>query len=80
MGLSSIITKKATYIAKMQTGYLYHYTFLILTGLTLILGLRQFLTFAGSFIDFKIFILFFILSFFFIKQKNLKTNFINYVQ
>nr|YP_010208911.1 NADH dehydrogenase subunit 5 [Skeletonema subsalsum]YP_010208950.1 NADH dehydrogenase subunit 5 [Skeletonema potamos]UBA16221.1 NADH dehydrogenase subunit 5 [Skeletonema subsalsum]UBA16260.1 NADH dehydrogenase subunit 5 [Skeletonema potamos] len=69
MGLSSIITKKATYIAKMQTGYLYHYTFLILTGLTLILGLRQFWTFAGSFTDFKIFILFFILSFFLSNKK-----------
>nr|YP_009186133.1 NADH dehydrogenase subunit 5 [Skeletonema marinoi]ALO71421.1 NADH dehydrogenase subunit 5 [Skeletonema marinoi] len=64
MGLSSIITKKAGYIAKMQTGYLYHYTFLILTGLTLILGLRQFWVFAGSLADFKIFILFFMLSFF----------------
>lgn len=69
MGLSSIITKKATFIAKMQTGYLYHYTFLILTGLTLILGLRQFWTFAGSFTDFKIFILFFILSFFLSNKK-----------
>lgn len=69
MGLSSIITKKATYIAKMQTGYLYHYTFLILTGLTLILGLRQFWTFAGSYTDFKIFILFFILSFFLSNKK-----------
>jgi len=64
MGLSSIITKKATSIAKMQTGYLYHYTFLILIGLTSILGLRQFWIFVGSFTDFKIFILFFILSFF----------------
>jgi NADH-ubiquinone oxidoreductase chain 5 len=69
MGLSSIITKKATYIAKMQTGYLYHYTFVILTGLTLILGLRQFWTFVGSFTDFKIFILFFILSFFLSNKK-----------
>ena len=42
MGLSSIITKKASYISKLQTGYLYHYTFLILTSLTLILGTRQF--------------------------------------
>lgn len=42
MGLSSLITKKASYISKLQTGYLYHYTFLILTGLTLILGVRQF--------------------------------------
>ena len=69
MGLSSIITKKATYIAKMQTGYLYHYTFVILTGLTLILGLRQFWTFVGSFTYFKIFILFFILSFFLSNKK-----------
>ena len=69
MGLSSIITKKAGYIAKMQTGYLYHYTFLILTGLTLILGLRQFWVFAGSFADFKIFILFFMLSFFLVNKK-----------
>jgi NADH-ubiquinone oxidoreductase chain 5 len=42
MGLSSLITKKASYISKLQTGYLYHYTFLILTSLTLILGTRQF--------------------------------------
>ena len=69
MGLSSIITKKAGYIAKMQSGYLYHYTFLILTGLTLILGLRQFWIFVGSFADFKIFILFFMLSFFLVNKK-----------
>jgi len=42
MGLSSIITKKALFISKMQTGYLYHYTFLMLIGLTIILGVRQF--------------------------------------
>jgi len=69
MGLSSVITKKAASIAKMQTGYLYHYTFLILIGLTSILGLRQFWIFVGSFTDFKIFILFFILSFFLVNKK-----------
>ena len=42
MGLSSIITKKALSISKLQTGYLYHYTFLMLIGLTIILGVRQF--------------------------------------
>jgi hypothetical protein len=42
MGLSSIISKKAFYIARLQTGYLYHYTFLILVGVTVILGVRQF--------------------------------------
>jgi NADH-ubiquinone oxidoreductase chain 5 len=42
MGLSSLITRKAFYVSKLQTGFLYHYTFLILTSLTLILGVRQF--------------------------------------
>jgi hypothetical protein len=42
MGLSAIMTKKALFISKLQTGYLYHYTFLMLIGLTLILGIRQF--------------------------------------
>ncbi len=42
MGLSSLITKKALYISKLQTGYLYHYTFVILTSLALVLGIRQF--------------------------------------
>jgi hypothetical protein len=42
MGLSSIISKKALRLAKLQSGYLYHYTLLILTGLTLMLGIRQF--------------------------------------
>jgi len=64
MGLSSIITKKASYISKLQTGYLYHYTFLMLTGLTLILGIRQFWVVSGSLVDYKVFLLFFILIFF----------------
>jgi len=42
MGLSSIISKKALYVSKLQTGYLYHYTFFMLTGLTVALGMRQF--------------------------------------
>ena len=69
MGLSSIITKKASYISKLQTGYLYHYTFFILTGLTLILGIRQFWVIVGNLADFKVFVLFFIISFFLKKIK-----------
>jgi hypothetical protein len=64
MGLSSLITKKASSISKLQTGYLYHYTFLILTSLTLILGVRQFWIAVGINIDYRIFILFFVFSFF----------------
>jgi NADH-ubiquinone oxidoreductase chain 5 len=64
MGLSSLITKKASYISKLQTGYLYHYTFVILTSLTLLLGIRQFWVLSGNYVDFKVFLLFFALSFF----------------
>ena len=42
MGLSSIIQKKAFDISKLQSGYLYHYTFLMLLGLTMLLSMRQF--------------------------------------
>jgi len=70
MGLSSLITKKASYISKLQTGYLYHYTFLILTSLTLILGTRQFWVLLGDHADFRIFTLFFVLSFFWSKFFN----------
>jgi hypothetical protein len=47
---------------------LYHYTLLILTGLTLMLGIRQFWNLIGIYTDFKIFILVFIFSFFFIQK------------
>lgn len=69
MGLSAIITKKASNISQLQSGYLYHYTFLMLTGLTIILGIRQFWLFAGNETDFKIFFLFFTLCFFIQKSE-----------
>jgi len=69
MGLSWVIVKKASDISKLQSGYLYHYTFLMLTGLTLILGMRQFWVLAGRNTDFKTFFLFFLLGFFL--RKNL---------
>ena len=67
MGLSSIISKKALYLYKLQSGYLYHYTFLILISTTFMLGARQFSIAAGNFIDYRISILFFVLIFFFVK-------------
>ena len=71
MGLSSLITKKASHISQLQTGYLYHYTFLILTSLTLILGVWQFWALVVGQADFKIFILFFVLSFFWSKIRDM---------
>jgi len=70
MGLSSIISKKALYLYKLQSGYLYHYTFLILISTTFMLGARQFSIAVGNFIDYRISILFFVLIFFLLNEKD----------
>ena len=62
MGVSNLISTKAFHIARLQTNYLYHITLLILVGLTLLLGFRQFWLVLGDFADFRIFIIFFVLS------------------
>ena len=54
MGLSSIIEKKAFDISKLQSGYLYYYTFLMLLGLTILLDMRQFWLLIYNNFDFKI--------------------------
>ena len=59
MGLSNAISGKAFYINKLQTNYLYHATFLLLIGSTLLLGARQFWLIFGSLVDFRIFAIFF---------------------
>lgn len=69
MGLSLLILKKASYLYKLQTGYIYHYTFLILIGSTILLGVRQFWILFGEYIDFRILIIFAILSFFLVSDK-----------
>ena len=69
MGLSSIISKKALNLYKLQSGYLYHYTFLILITTTFMLGMRQFSIVAGNFVDYRISILFFVLIFFLLNDK-----------
>jgi NADH-ubiquinone oxidoreductase chain 5 len=64
MGLSNAVSNKALFINKLQTNYLYHSTLLILIGTTLLVGARQFWLFFGNFLDFRIFVIFFILSFY----------------
>lgn len=64
MGLANAISNKAVFITKLQTNYLYHSTLLILIGSTLFLGIRQFWLIFGYFVDFRLFIIFFILGFF----------------
>jgi hypothetical protein len=63
-GLSMTISKTSNKLDKLETGYLYHYTFLILIGSTLLLGIRQFWITFGVSVDYRIAIIFFIFSFF----------------
>ena len=69
MGLSTSISKKSLNITKLQSGYIYHYTLLILLGSTLILSFRQFWFFFSGVIDPKSFFIFLIMSFFLINDK-----------
>jgi NADH-ubiquinone oxidoreductase chain 5 len=63
-GLSSVALNIAYSLHKMQTGKLYHYTLIILIGVTSLLCFRQiWLTFEYM-LDYRIFILIFILVFF----------------
>jgi len=64
MGLSCVISKKAMHLKNLQTGYIYHYAFLILTASTVILGLREFWLIVGNAIDYRTFLLFSVLAFF----------------
>lgn len=64
MGLSKTVSSKASFINNLQTNYLYHSTLLILIGTTLLVGARQFWLFFGIFLDFRIFVIFFILCFY----------------
>ena len=62
-GLSMTISKISYSLDKLQTGYLYHYTFLILTGSTVLLGVRQFWIIFGTYVDYRIGIIFFVFGF-----------------
>jgi hypothetical protein len=69
-GMSMAISKTSSNLNKLETGYLYHYTFLILIGSTLLLGIRQFWLVFGSFVDYRAAIIFFIFSFIIININN----------
>ena len=63
-GLSVYISKASKIITGLQSGYLYHYTFLFTVGATFLLGAKQFIRAFDGYVDFKVFIIIFILSFF----------------
>jgi NADH-ubiquinone oxidoreductase chain 5 len=69
LGLALIISKKAFFLYKLQSGFLYHYTLIILIGSTFVLFIRQICLYFDFLIDFKIIILFFLFIFFYPKNK-----------
>jgi len=64
MGLTNLISKKALTFRKFQSGFLYHYTFIILITCTLLLGLNQFWAVFGGSIQLNLFIIFLLSAFF----------------
>jgi NADH-ubiquinone oxidoreductase chain 5 len=68
-GLSLVSLNIASNLHKMQTGYLYHYTFVILIGAASLLGLRQVWLLFGFFFDYRLLIVLFVLFFFLMSFK-----------
>ena len=54
----------------MQTGFIYHYTLLILVGTTVFIGLRQMWLLIGYAIDFRLLFVVFVLFFYIIYSTN----------
>lgn len=69
-GLSSVALKAAHQLHKSQTGSLYHYLLVILTGLSVILCLRQLWLFFEYSLDYRVFILILLSTFFVINSKD----------
>ena len=63
LGLSNTISKKAKIFYSLQSGFIYHYTLLILIGSTLLLGTRQLWIMFADIIDYKIFFLIYMFIF-----------------
>jgi len=64
LGLSLLVTKKSIALNRLQTGFIYHYTFVFLIGSTLLIGTRQFWNIFGIFFDYRVFLIITIQSFF----------------
>ena len=63
-GFSSLALKVGSNLHKMQTGYMYHYTLIILVTSTLFFGARQVFFFADSLVDGRLLVILFVLTLF----------------
>lgn len=65
-GLSQTALNIGLGLHKLQTGFIYHYNFLILIGITTLFGFREAWLFLYFFEDIAVFVIVFILIFFFV--------------
>jgi cytochrome c biogenesis protein CcdA len=65
-GLSMLVINISSSLHSMQTNYIYHYSLVILTGITILFGAREleFLKVSEFVIDYRLIIIIFILIFF----------------
>lgn len=68
-GLSQTALKIGSSLHKLQTGFIYHYNFLILIGITILFGFREAWFFFQLFDDGAIFVIVFMLTFFIVSSK-----------
>jgi NADH-ubiquinone oxidoreductase chain 5 len=68
-GLSNTAMLVSTNFYKLQSGSIYHYTLLILIGITGILGIRQLWLMFGFIVDYRLFFILFFLIHILIKSK-----------
>jgi NADH-ubiquinone oxidoreductase chain 5 len=72
LGLSNLVSKKATILHELQTGFLYHYAFLMLVGTTFLVGLTQLWHIFVVMFDFRLLSVFLVGIFFLIYNLNSK--------
>ena len=69
-GVSTVSTRTSYNLSNLQTGYLYHYTFLILIGSTFLLGFIKFWEIFGTYADPRVGLLLLVFSFFVVNNRN----------
>jgi NADH-ubiquinone oxidoreductase chain 5 len=69
-GISTVVLKIGSGLHKMQTGFMYHYTLLILIGSTTFIGLRQMWLIVGYGVDYRLLCVVFVSFCFFVYSNN----------
>ena len=72
MGLTNLISKNSLALSRLQSGFLYHYTFIMLIVCTLLLGLNQFWFLFSGIVDLNVLIIIGLSIFFYLFSEDNK--------